>query len=272
MPVDLMAPPRIIVAHGVELGTSADQKQFKDIEDLVTRALNAHGLQKEFASVQFPYEDINDKAQTVAALVLRALTAEIPLADSLVSMVVDIVGDVAGAMGNTGVAREIKGELRKMILSGYQEGRPQLLMAHSLGTIYALDVVCELMAENEFFQGDDRTTWPVCGLLTMGSPLGLHLFRRDSVTMLRDHDFTAFRWENYWNRLDPVVSGHVFGRPMQATSDFLGPVERRFKGTKNQGWNLQPNVTVSGKQWVMAHGAYWRDPKIADEILQMLWS
>jgi hypothetical protein len=272
VPVDPFAPPRIVVAHGVQLGTDRDLLQFREVESAVRQTLTVHGLVKEFTAVQFAYEDINDQAQTAAALVLRALTAEQPLLGDLLTKVLDIVGDVAVAALDTEAAKQIRSALRAQILAGYKEGRPQLLIAHSLGSVYALDVLCELMAEAEYFEGDDRTTWPVHGLVTLGSPLGLELFRRNRLPLLRNHEFAAFRWENYWSRLDPVVSGHVFGRPSTPAADFRGPVEARFRAAKGQGWNLSPNVTATGTQWVMAHTAYWKDPKVADEIIQMLWS
>ena len=123
----------------------------------------------------FFYEDINDEAQEFYKKIATAISRGKPLARKVLTSVVDVAGDVVTAARNTSTARKIRNKLRKKILESYNQGHRLLLVSHSLGTIYALDAVCELMRKDGLFQGDDRSTWPVQGLVTMGSPLGLDL-------------------------------------------------------------------------------------------------
>ena len=134
------------------------------------------------------------------------------------------------------------------------------------------------MRKDGLFQGDDRTTWPVQGLVTMGSPLGLDLdfagtklFEKRNIEPVPDAQFEVFPWHNYYNRLDPVVSGNVFGSPV-ATDGSIGPVERRYGADMNdRQWLLRGHAVTSGKQWLFAHTAYWRSPRIGNRIVAMLW-
>ena len=57
------------------------------------------------------------------------------------------------------------------------------------------------------FDRNFRSTWPVRGLLTIGSPIGLKMFQktgRDSAHDLGEgHKF--LRWLNIWDPNDPVA-------------------------------------------------------------------
>ena len=112
----------------------------------------------------------------------------------------------------------------------------------------------------------------------MGSPLGLDmdiaglkLFEKRAISKLKNAKYSAFPWHNYFNRLDPVVSGHVFGKPVDIIG-VMGPVEKRYgKQTKEANWLLKGQVVTSGKQWVLAHTTYWKNPKIGDRLVDILW-
>jgi hypothetical protein len=115
-------------------------------------------------------------------------------------------------------------------------------------------------------------------LITMGSPLGLGLeiagikiFEKRVINSIPGAKFALFPWHNYFNRLDPIVSGNIFGTPVDV-EDARGPVEMRY-GPSVQGsnWLLQGHVVTSGQQWLLAHTAYWNNPAIGDRIIDMLW-
>ena len=78
-------------------------------------------------------------------------------------------------------------------------------------------------------------------------------------------------WHNYFNRLDPFVSGNLFGKPIELKGA-KGPVEKRYGAdTRANNWLLQGHAVASGSQWIRAHTAYWKNPKIGDQIVSMLW-
>lgn len=278
MPVDFTKDAHILAVHGVQ--TSSDKKIESDdqIRKLVNKSLDQSHLQREFEVSGFFYEDINDKAQQFYKLIADAVTSGNALASKALKTVLDLVGDVVTVAANTSTAQEIRGKLVAQILDSYNNGHQLVLVSHSLGTIYALDAVCELMQQPGLFDGDDMATWPVQGLITMGSPLGLdinvagiNIFEKRSIQPVANANFEVFRWHNYYNRLDPIVSGNVFGVPVEIKGA-KGPVEKRYGAdTMAAHWLLQGHVVTSGKQWLLAHTAYWKNPKIGDRIVDMLW-
>ena len=278
MSVDFTKKARILTVHGVQTGSDADIDSDLKIKKLVARSLSQSHLQRDYEVSGFFYEDINDAAQKFYRTIASAITRGNPLAGRALKSVIDIVGDVVTAAKATSTAKKIRTKLRRQILKTYSNGHQLVLVSHSLGTIYALDVLSALMAEDGLFSGDDKSTWPVQGLITMGSPLGLEkkianivIFEKRNVGRLDQAQFEVFPWHNYFNRLDPVVSGSVFGKPVDIVGA-KGPVERRYgNDTQAANWLLHGHAVTSGKQWILAHTAYWKNPKIGDRIVDMLW-
>ena len=279
MPIDFKKPADILVVHGVQTSEDGKIESDKQIGQLVQRALNeSHIIDKEFDVRGFFYEDINDKAQEFYQLIGKALTAGQPLAGKALETVIDLVGDVVTAAKNTSTAQKIRNQLRKEILKSYAKGRQLLLVAHSLGTVYSLDAITELIDDGRHFKGDKIDTWPVQGLVTMGSPLGLGLefagvkvFEKRAIRSVPGAGFAIFPWHNYYNPLDPIVSGSVFGVPT-AVEGSQGPVERRYgPDLLNTNWKLKGHAVTSGQQWLFAHVQYWTNPSIGDRIIDMLW-
>jgi len=277
MSVDFSKKPHILAVHGVQTGTDASITSDQQIRELVDRSLSDIGLQKDYKVSGFLYEDINDEAQKFYKYFASAITGGKPLVGKALKSVIDVAGDVVTAANNTSTAGKIRKKLRTQILKSYKSGNQLIIVAHSLGTIYALDVICELMASNSYFKGDDITTWPVQGYVSMGSPLGLDLnilglpvFAKRNIETL-DAAASVFPWHNYYNRLDPIVSGNVFGKPIIVDGS-KGPVEKRYgDDAMIAKWLLQGHAITSGNQWVFAHTAYWRNPKIGDQLANMLW-
>lgn len=279
MPIDFRKPADILVVHGVQTSEDGKIESDKQIRALVNRALNeSHIIDKQFEVRGFFYEDINDRAQRFYQLIGKALTAGRPLEGKILETVIDLVGDVVTAAGNTSTAQKIRNKLCKEILKSYARGRQLLLVAHSLGTIYSLDAIMQLIGDGRYFKGDKIDTWPVQGLVTMGSPLGLGLefagvkvFEKRAIQPVRGAQFTLFPWHNYYNPLDPVVSGSLFGVPTPIEGS-QGPVERRYgPDLLNTNWKLKGHAVTSGQQWLFAHVQYWTNPSIGDRIIDMLW-
>ncbi len=278
MSVDFRKEAHILAVHGVQLGEDEGNECEELVRKLVTKSLSQSHLEREFEVFGFFYEDINDQAQKFYKTIASAVSSSIPLAGSALKAVIDIAGDVVTASKGTSTAKKIRNKLKKQILRSYKDGHQLVVVSHSLGTIYALDVINELIGEEEYFDGDDRNTWPVQGLITMGSPLGLAieilgatLFEKRQIEPIAKAEFEVFPWHNYFNRLDPIVSGRVFGAPLKVQGA-KGPVEHRYgEDTKAAQWLLQGHAVTSGKQWLLAHTTYWKNPKVGDRLVDIIW-
>lgn len=271
MSVDFKKKAHILAVHGVQLGDDESIKSDEQVRKLVKKSLSRSHLERQFEVSGFFYEDINDEAQRFYSKIASAISSGNPLVGRALKAVIDIVGDVVTAARNTSTARKIRSKLRKQILDSYKAGHQLVLVAHSLGTIYSLDAINELIRSEEYFDGDNRNTWPAQGLITMGSPLGLKLFEKRKIEPVPNAEYEVLPWHNYFNRLDPVVSGNVFGAPVEVQGA-KGPVEKRYgDDTRAAQWLLQGHKVTSGKQWLLAHTAYWKNPKIGDRLVDMLW-
>jgi hypothetical protein len=278
MPVDFKKDAHILAVHGVQLGDDESIKSDELIRKLVTKSLSRSHLERQYEVFGFFYEDINDEAQKFYSKIASAISSGNPLVGIALKAVIDIVGDVVTAARSTSTAKTIRAKLRKEILKSYKLGHQLIVVSHSLGTIYALDAINELIRKKAYFDGDDRNSWPVQGLITMGSPLGLDidisgtkLFEKRKIEPLANAEFEVFPWHNYFNPLDPIVSGNVFGSPIKVKGA-KGPVEKRYgEDTKTAQWLLQGQKVTSGKQWLLAHTTYWKNPKIGDRLVDILW-
>lgn len=262
MAVDSSKPKRVLVVHGVQVGKDEDQNQDQDIKELILNRLNDAPL--PFDTEMYRYENINDKAQKALRTVL-SLFARNMMEQKAIDLTVDIVGDVVIALADSSTAQIIRQGLVDRILEIYEEGNPLYLVAHSLGSVYAFDAVNQLIRSDEHFERNNRKTWPVQGLVTLGSPLGLKMFKRNRVKSLGEGS-KFLRWINYWDRTDPVVSGSFYGKP-QVGYDI---VERFAMDDENCGWLIQDRVVDIGKAWLMAHVGYWHHPGLGDDLVSLL--
>jgi hypothetical protein len=278
MPVDFTKEPHILAVHGVQLDKNSDIESASQIQKLVKRSLDKKHVDLDFLVKDYLYEDMNDDAQSVYQLIARAITSGNAIAREALEAAIDLIGDVIIAARDTSTAARIRRGLKDKIIESYNTGNQLVVVAHSLGTIYCLDAISELMNDPNYFIGDDSRTWPVQGYITMGSPLGLEIdvlgttiFEKRDITPLAGANFRLFPWHNYYNRLDPIVSGNVFGAPITIRGS-KGPVEKRYGADIQQvNWLLQGHAVTSGKQWLLAHTAYWKNSKIGDKITDMLW-
>jgi hypothetical protein len=278
MSLDFAKKAHILVVHGVQTGSDGDIDVDEKIRKLVARSLERSHLDRDFDVRQYLYEDINDDAQRFYKLIAKGVLSGQPLAGRALSTVIDLVGDVVTAAAATSTAGKIRKGLKKAIRTSYDEGHRLVVVAHSLGTVYALDVLSQMMRDSELFVGDDRRTWPAIGLITMGSPLGLNIdlraikvFEHRKINPLSGGDYRVFPWHNYYNVLDPIVTGNVLGVPIEVTGA-RGPVESRYgEEAKEAGWLLQGHKSTAGRQWLLAHIAYWKNRKVGSKIVDLLW-
>lgn len=264
MAVDPRKQRVVLVVHGVQLGDSHDLRQHLAVAALLEGRLGNMPL--PFQADLFRYEHLNDQAQRLyQQLVSRIVTN--PVGSVLASSAIDLVGDVVTARLDTSTAAQIRRGLRDRILEIFAAGHPCYVVAHSLGSIYALDVLNALMEEAEYFHRDSRRSWPVQGLITLGSPIGLGLFRHDRprLTPLGSGN-KWFRWLNYYDRTDPVVSGRLFGQ--QLTGFEIAETYR--EASPEQGWVIRDHPVDTGKTWLMAHVGYWEHPVVGDGLFTLV--
>jgi hypothetical protein len=271
MALDFSKPKKILIIHGVQRGDDDDLTQDATIKATVETQLN--DLNLPFAVDIFKYEDINDQATGLVKRALAALTSNV-IAGWVVEGAVDVIGDVALALSEGDTYKAIKAGFRAKILESFEKEEPLFVIAHSLGSIYAFDVINELMKEDGLFLHNQVETRPVLGLITIGSPLALDLFERDWQDMTNlvaagqviDDNFKLFPWRNYWDPTDPIVSGSIAGLPWN---------ERQYKekfGDKpfDLGWDARSRSVITGKAHILAHTAYWTDPSVSLGIRQLI--
>jgi len=261
--IDPTKPKRVLVIHGVQSGTDADQNQHQLVKELIKNRLN--NAQLRFETEMYRYENINDEAQRQLRQLLKLFLTNI-IAEKVVDLTADTVLDVLIALKGDTTAQKIRQGLVDRLLEIHEEGNPLYLVAHSLGTIYAFDAVNQLIGTPGLFERDNRKSWPALGLITLGSPIGLRMFKRDQVKPLGRGSTKFLRWINYWDRTDPVVSGSFYGKPYEGYV-----IAERFKTDGDDcGWIIHDKVVDVGKAWLSAHIGYWFHPGLGDDLVSLL--
>lgn len=267
MAVDPAKPRKVLVVHGVQTGTDSDLNQDRLIDELIKSRLGNIPLAYECSL--YRYENINDAALNKFNRLIDLLVKN-PVGQIVGKKVLDLVGDVVISLDKGSTANKIRAGLRKAIIDIFDAGNPCYLVAHSLGSIYAFDVLNQLIADGGYFDRSSRKTWPVQGLLTIGSPIGLDMFRitgRNKIANFGAGD-KWFRWLNIWDHNDPVVSGNIFG---QFFSQYK-IAESFLSADPEQGWVIRDIAADTGKAWLMAHTAYWNSPVVGDKLVDMITS
>jgi hypothetical protein len=280
MPVDLHKPPHILVVHGVQHGSARRVRLDQAVTRLVSAALASHNISEDFVVRQYVYEQKKDRHPTVrlGKLIGVAIARGRPLAGLGLRAAIDLVGDVLLNLADGSTAARVRAGLINAILRSHIAGHRVLVVGHSLGSVYALQAINELIRERPYrFPGDDRRLWATQGLVTLGSPLGLdfrllglHVFPKLPLAMVPS-ECERFPWHDLYSRHDPVVTGRVFGARMEC-DECLGPVERRYREDSDAaGWLLQGHHVRTRSKWLAAHTAYWTEPAVGDRLVGMLW-
>jgi len=279
MPVNFNSKPVILTVHGVQTGSNGEQNQnkiiSKSINTLISELDGGPSNFPTFDSDIFRYEDINDSSTKFFAKVLASLTGN-QVTGWLVEKTTDLIGDVLLALSQDKTYNEIKSSLREKLDTYSIAGRPVYVVAHSLGSFYAFEVINELM-KNAEFESDNIADWPIHGLVTIGCPLGLDLFKRNNSNLesrkKSNVDITAniirFPWRNYWDSQDPIVTGSLLGYPEE--SKFSERFDRQQ--AKKKGWDIRDNkVNSSTSLHLLAHIAYWENSFVAQGIVNLVLS
>jgi hypothetical protein len=277
MAVDFEKKPAILVIHGVQTGDDTDQRQHKNIQSTLEKLLSSPDLHLDeplkFTTDMFKYEDINDDASYLMRRVLSTMTGN-AISGWVVDKAVDLVGDVLLALSEGDAYEQIKNAFTDRIMGFNENGMPVYVVAHSLGSFYALEVLNDLF-EGLKFAENDKTTWPVHGLITIGSPLGLEIFKRSVDTLNRRSINVSvktkprFTWKNYWDRQDPIVTGSILGYPKE--NNF--PLRFDRQSAKKKGWSIRSDEVNSGTTaHLAAHTSYWHSPTVGQGIVNMLYA
>jgi len=266
MPVDPSLPRKVLVVHGVQAGPD-NLNQDTLVDELIKSRIG--NIPLSYACQLYRYENINAAALKKYRKLLDLLVA-CPVGQAVAQAVLEMVGDVVISLENGSTATKIRQGLRKAILDIYATGNPCYIVAHSLGTVYTFDVLNALIGSEGYFDPASRKSWPVQGLLTLGSPIGLDMFRksgRDAITDFGEGN-KWFRWLNMFDPNDPVVSGNIFGQHLSGYK----VAENFLSGDAKQGWVIRDIVTDTGKSWLMAHTAYWHAAVVGDKLVDMMTS
>jgi hypothetical protein len=202
--------------------------------------------------------DINDEAQRFYHNIAEAMALE---------LLINTWGDVLISAEDKSTAAMIPSAIKIKIEFAF--AHRLYLARHSLSSVYALQVIAELMQGDSYLYCDDTSDWPVQGLVTLGCPLGLDLtfvgikiFDDQTIMTIQALGYLLlqrFIWHNYFNPFKPIVSGHIFGSPVN-TYGSLAPVEKRNLDKCHQG-----------KPWFFAHTSYWNSSVLGDPLISQLW-
>lgn len=250
----------ILVVHGVQIRSNNDLDYDKLIKKLVFK--NSSTV-IDFDASMLMYEDTNDNATGVFKFISGILGSNV-VVKFLSGLFVDVFGDIFIALKGGSTADKIKANLKIRILEIHAAGQPLYLMAHSLGSIYAMEVVNELIEQGMFDNMNDKTSWPIQALITTGSPLGLDIVHSENVAKL-DSGKYRFPWLNFWDKNDPIVSGSLL-----ADDDEISHVRDTFGTIKDKGWMLKDYEVNSGGNWVSSHIGYWECDKIGVHLVTLL--
>ncbi|SDS60958.1 hypothetical protein SAMN04489860_1935 [Paraoerskovia marina] len=133
-----------------------------------------------------PPRDLRDEITDRVRDVLEWVADNSPLDEALLALA---FRDVALYLSDED-ARE---QVRREILDGLPPHGETVLVAHSLGSVAAIDLLCA------------RRVPQVSELITCGSPLGLDAVQRRIGPAMEELD--RVRWTNVWSADDPVTVG-----------------------------------------------------------------
>jgi predicted alpha/beta hydrolase family esterase len=276
MPVDFDNDPVVLIIHGVQTSDNNDLRQHTHVAANLDNLLSNPDLHEDeplpYTADIFKYEDVNDDAVSLVRRVLASMTGN-SIAGWVVDKATDLVGDVLLALTEGSTYDLIKQQFGEKILAIHDTGRPVYIVAHSLGSFYAFELLNDWFDEFRFAKRE-KSEWPVHGLVTIGSPLGLELFERDAETLNRRkigvnvRSRPRFPWKNYWDAQDPIVTGSLLGFPKRSKFPF------RFdrQASKRKGWSIRSHEVNSGSSaHLFAHTAYWHSPTVGQGIVNMMY-
>jgi len=236
----------VVVVHGVGSGSNKDRAGFsKNLSNAVhevSRPVTRVGEHEPIKNAEGPapnngiyweealWENENQTAEQAINALTSLANLSIPAA-WLTGKILDIVSDVPLYLGVTG------DEIRRVVKPVIQRHPNCVVVAHSLGSVIAADVLRQAQMDDNF------ASMPISGLITLGSPLNLLRMRNPMTGPF------PFRWYNLYYPHDAVVIGND-----------LDPAI--FPGVHNLALNISETPIVS-------HTSYWSSATVSDTVYQL---
>lgn len=236
----------VVVVHGVGSGNNKDRAGFsKNLSDAVhevSRPVTRIGEYEQTKTATGPapnngiyweealWESVNQTAEQAIKALTSLADISIP-APWLSGKILDIVADVPLYLGVTGDA------IRKVVKPVIQRHPNCVVVAHSLGSVIATDVLRQAQMDDNF------ASMPVSGLITLGSPLNLLRMRHPMTEPF------PFRWYNLYYPHDAVVIDNDLDSAI-------------FPGVHNLALNKSETPIVS-------HTSYWSSAATSDTVYQL---
>jgi hypothetical protein len=269
MPISLFKKPIVLVVQDFRIGIESDdstqsllkQSHLSKLADL-TSIDNFH-----YVIETFTFDNIHSEAVDSFRAMSESIYSSPP--NSIITpATLALINDVVNSLNSSSTAHEIRLGLKEKILQIYRQGNPLYLVAQGLSSVIAFDTVNDLMKNPAYFDRRDPLTWPVQGLLTLGSPLAAELFNIEQsreITSLGKGPF-VFNWRNYFDTSDPFALGQVFGSLIKNNS-----IESRFMASiKQHGWFVKDYPIYTPVEGYETHSAYWDNSDVGEALLNMM--
>jgi len=202
---------------------------------------------------------------------LSQLAADLPDAVESMALVGDALDYAQDVFTYARHREAILDHVEAQILAG-PSGLP--LVAHSLGSVVSVDLLTRWIRRG-LFAGSNPDRWPVRGLITIGSPLGIDVplpggglgftDRAETLEALAFDMPRRWRWFNLVDASDPVVQGDITGAVLSREPPNL----EDFSGYARLGVDQLAPIECGGV--LTAHGGYWGDNATAQAVLD-IWS
>lgn len=153
--------------------------------------------------------------------------------------------------GAPGTAQQVlKNELKQVLLKHKDD--EILLLAHSMGSIIAYDVLCDL--------AKSHPTFSVKHLVTLGSPLGIpyvqHRIKTERHGAIRTPDTVSHQWTNIADHRDKVaLDAHLH--------DDFGPNAHKVQVVDDLVYNSYRDETKAAKENPHKIYGYLRTPEVS---------
>ena len=200
----LRAVSRVIHGYGVDLRRKLADWRRMTWDDMLTR-----------------FEGTDFGRQWSLLFDIVAAVASVSMLDGL--YIARRMADVENYFRDASIRNDVRVLFRDAIR---QDGEPTIMVAHSLGSVIAYDVMREY----------GRLEVP--GMVTMGSPLSIGHFRRNLARKGESGDSlpvpeTLDRWVNVYSELDPLTLGSGIERYFEGggNEQGRGPVDREAENT-----------------------------------------
>lgn len=196
---------KILLVHGIDV--NEETNPYASWETAVTDGLHGASYSGSVDGVGLNYNDLFAKnssnillyaaavAELLASAAWHTITPAAPAPDRPIGDFLSQIRWSAGMVAQWVVENELRSELRDRIFDQIENVKPDVILAHSLGSLICYD----------FFRNDPRgeTAFLHGTLITFGSQIG-NTFVKDRMWNGEVEMIPVARWINLYNQNDPV--------------------------------------------------------------------